>query len=278
MEYKREKISKLIFDRLVSQKDELTKQFEDSSSAIGYFYIDDLLPEEIVRNIFNVFPNISDVTAKSDIREKKFVAYQMSNHHPLLEEVIYAFQAKEVVQLIGEICNLNKVYPDEYLYAGGLSIMNKGSFLNPHLDNSHDKDRNRWRVLNLLYYVTPDWSIENGGNLELWPNGLKEEQITIESSYNRLVVMTTHQNSWHSVSKVEAESERCCVSNYYFSDAPVLSSDTFHVTSFRGRPGEFFKDKILRLDSGLREILRSFFKKGIRENPHQYKKETRSKE
>ena len=50
---------------------------------------------------------------------------------------------------------------DETLYAGGISLMKNKDFLNPHLDNSHDKDKKKYRRLNLLYYVTPDWKYEN---------------------------------------------------------------------------------------------------------------------
>jgi hypothetical protein len=84
--------------------------------------------------------------------------------------------------------------------------------------------------------------------------------------------MTTHQKSWHSVSKVLKEDIRCCVSNYYFSKQPLLESDTFHVTTFRGRSSEKVKDLILRADNTLRSKIRKLFKKGVRENPHQYKK------
>lgn len=140
----------------------------------------------------------------------------MNKYSPFLEEVIYAFQDERVVQLISEICGIQQLLPDENLYAGGLSLMAKNNYLNPHLDNSHDKDRNRWRVLNVLYYVTPNWTLENGGNLEVWPNGIKQNPITIESKCNRLVIMATHQQSWHSVSKVLIDDVRCCVSNYYF--------------------------------------------------------------
>ncbi len=35
--------------------------------------------------------------------------------------------------------------------------MSKGVYLRPRLDNSHDKNRKRYRVVNLLYYVTPEW-------------------------------------------------------------------------------------------------------------------------
>lgn len=115
--------------------------------------------------------------------------------------------------LIARITGLEALEPDEQLYAGGISMMVKGHFLNPHVDNSHDKARERYRVLNLLYYVSPGWKRENGGNLELWPDGPKGEQITVESRFNRLAVMITNKNSWHSVSEIRVSEARCCVSN-----------------------------------------------------------------
>ncbi|WP_299624387.1 2OG-Fe(II) oxygenase [uncultured Tenacibaculum sp.] len=272
MEYKKETIATIIFNQLNAEKTSLKKQFQASKDKIGFFYIDNLLPENLAKDIHRVFPSKDQSVKRKDLREFKFVAFQMNKYDSLLEEVIYAFQDPRIINIISEICTLDNLYADPHLYAGGLSLMDKGGYLNPHLDNSHDKDRNNWRVLNLLYYVTPDWKVENGGNLELWPNSLKNDPIVIESKFNRLVVMATHQNSWHSVSKVLVDKPRCCVSNYYFSDTPVLTSDTFHVTSFRGRPGEKIKDLLLRIDNSARNFARTLFKKGIRENPHQYKK------
>jgi Rps23 Pro-64 3,4-dihydroxylase Tpa1-like proline 4-hydroxylase len=196
----------------------------------------------------------------------------MNTYDALLEEVIYAFQDKKVIEIIAEICSLKQVFGDEFLYAGGLSLMKKDNFLNPHLDNSHDADRERWRVLNLLYYVTPNWKVEHGGNLELWPDGPKKDPVVIESKFNRLVVMATHQSSWHSVNKVLVDKSRCCISNYYFSNNPLKSIDKFHVTKYRGRPEETFKNLVLDIDANLRMLLRKFFKKGILKNPHIYKK------
>ena len=268
----RTELAYLICNQLTKNRDTLKSQFLKSKDAIGYFFIDDLLPEALALEIHNKFPSTAMAVRKKNLREFKFTAYQMDNYDALLEEVIYAFQDDKVIQLISDICSLEEVYGDENLYAGGLSLMEKDNYLNPHLDNSHDKDRNRWRVLNLLYYVTPNWKLENGGNLEIWPNGLKQAQTTIENKFNRLVVMTTHQKSWHSVSKVLKEDVRCCISNYYFSNQPFLESDRFHVTTFRGRSSEKVKDLFLRIDNGLRSNMRKLFKKGVRENPHQYNK------
>lgn len=265
--------SNLIYDNISLNKIDCKKQFQDSQNEIGFFFIDDLFPEEIALKFHKIFPESIEMIHKKSLREDKFIAAQMNKYNPILEELIYAFQEKKVVNLISEICKIEEAIPDENLYAGGLSMMGLSQFLNPHLDNSHDKDRECWRVLNLLYYVTPDWKEEYGGNLELWPNGLNEKQIIIHSKFNRLAIMVTHNRSLHSVSPVVFDGFRSCVSNYYFSKKPLLSSDKFHVTSFRGRPENKFTDSMLQLDTFLRMSIRKIFKKGIKENPHVYKKQ-----
>lgn len=265
-------IADYLLESLKDKQDLLKKHFEQTSKQIGYFVLDDVLPQNLVSEIYDNFPKIEETTLKKSIKEYKYVAAQMDKYHPLLEETIYAFQDERVVQLIAKICNYQEIQADENLYAGGISMMGKENYLNPHLDNSHDKDRNLWRVLNLLYYATPDWHLENGGNLELWPDGVKGTPITIASKYNRLVVMATHKKSWHSVNKVETDVVRCCVSNYYFSKTPAGEKDSFHVTTFRGRPGQYLRNYILKVDSTVRMGVRKLFKKGIRENPHVYKK------
>jgi len=268
----REEIASLIYESLLNEKHNLKELFLETKDKIGFFYIDNLLPEDLVAEIHANFPKLEETVQRKNSRESKYVAYQMNRFNPLLEEIIYAFQDQRIVDLISEICATKNIVADEFLYAGGLSLMNKNSFLNPHLDNSHDKDRNLWRVFNLLFYVTPNWKLDNGGNLELWQDGISNKQITIKSEFNRLVVMATHKNSWHSVSKVVADETRCCVSNYYFSKYPLLENEEFHITTFRGNPSEKIKDKFLQVDNLLRSTARKLFKKGVRENPHQYKK------
>ncbi len=270
---KRNALADLIYEAILSQKEAVSKQFNDSKAGIGYFFIDDLLPAGIALQINEAFPKPQEMVLKKSIREDKYVAAQMNLYAPILEEIIFAFQEPKIVALVGEICGIEEAFADENLYAGGLSMMGNKQFLNPHLDNSHDKDRERWRVLNLLYYVTPDWEESYGGNLELWPNGLQQPQITIHSKFNRLAVMATHNNSLHSVSPVTHDGFRRCVSNYYFSKKPLLPTDSFHVTSFRGRPENKFTDAVLQLDTWCRMMVRKFFKKGLKENPHVYKKE-----
>lgn len=270
----REEISELIYNSISQKKEQLIEAYNSSKSNIGYFFIDDLLPKTLAEKCFQVFPDPSEMRCLKSMREYKYISAQMDKHDSLLEEVLYAFQDDKIVKLIGEICNIKSLYADESLYAGGLSLMAKDNYLHPHLDNSHDAQRERWRVLNLLYYVTPNWETQNGGHLEIWPKGPKKEPVVIESKFNRLAVMATHDASWHSVNKVNVDLSRRCISNYYFSDHALNEKDKFHVTKFRGRPNDTFTNIVLDLDAGLRTMIRKIFKKGIRKNPHVYKKKS----
>jgi Rps23 Pro-64 3,4-dihydroxylase Tpa1-like proline 4-hydroxylase len=228
------------------------------------------LPDEWALAIRNSFPQPETMTLKKSLRERKFIAAQLNQYDPLLEEAVYAFQTPQVVRALETITGLQELEVDELLYAGGVSLMAPGHFLNPHIDNSHDKFRRRYRILNLLYYVSPGWELAHGSNLELWPHGVKAKPVTLVSRFNRLVVMVTHRCSWHSVSPNRSKENRCCVSNYYFSKRPLGDADYFHVTSFRGRPEQPLRDLLLRGDAVARLALRRLFPLGIAPTHHYY--------
>lgn len=271
MELTRTYLADLILDKLIANKDELKKEF-NQFGRINSCIIDNLLPEQVAKGIYEVYPSPEEMALHRSLRENKRIAAQMDLYNPILEEVVYAFQDERIVRVVEEITGLKEMIPDKHLYAGGISLMATGNFLNPHLDNSHDNDRENYRVLNLLYYVTPDWEINNGGNLELWDDGLGKPQRVIHSKFNRLVLMITNKTSIHSVSKVTALGKRCCVSNYYFSAKPAEASEYFHVTSFYGRPEEPVKNILLRADAFLRQTIRKITGKRIIETKHIYKK------
>jgi len=265
----------MLVERLRPMTSRLAMSYRGGGS-INTFVVDDVFPEDVARSLAERFPKASELMRRSSIRESKYVSSQMDRHDPLLEEAVFAFQDRRLVALLSEITRIEDLAADPHLYASGLSLMRQGDFLNPHLDNSHDKDRTQYRVLNLLYYLTPDWSEDSGGNLELWDEGPSGVQRTIVSGFNRLVCMATHRGSWHSVSSVRVARDRTCVSNYYFSGRPLGSrGEYFHVTSFRGRPGQRLRGLMLRIDGLARSALRLIFRKGVVAPKHVYKRPSR---
>jgi Rps23 Pro-64 3,4-dihydroxylase Tpa1-like proline 4-hydroxylase len=242
-----------------------------ASTPIRHFVVDDLIPEPLAARIGLAFPSHQEMTLKKSLREDKYVSAQMNAHDPLLEEALYAFQEAQVIDEIREITSKPDLEPDPRLYAGGISSMGHQQFLNPHIDNSHDQSRTRWRALNLLWYSTEGWQESWGGNLELWPEGPTARPLTIVSRFNRLVVMETHQRSWHSVSPVRVDQPRRCISNYYFSTVRPTLSNAYHVTSFRGRPEQRARDLVLRADNTIRWVVRTTTGELIFKNRHVYK-------
>lgn len=267
----RSDIAGLIVERLSAACEDARRQFR-LPDRLHSFAVDNLLPAEIARRIHQAFPAPDRLVLKKTLGQLKYVGYQLDRYDPLIEETIYAFQDERVLQAVSHITGMDGLLPDEHLYAGGISTMARGHHLNPHLDNSHDMQRRNYRVLNLLYYVTPDWRDEYGGHLELWDQGPGRPQRTLHSRFNRLVVMRTDERSWHSVSEVLHDGQRCCVSNYYFSAKPAGQDASYHVTSFRGWPHQRAADLLMRIDGVIRLAIRKIGGNWLFRNPHVYRK------
>ncbi|MEO1729840.1 MAG: 2OG-Fe(II) oxygenase [Pseudomonadota bacterium] len=267
----RQQIADLIVARIAPEVDRLAETFHQPGK-VSSCVIDNLLPAELTEKISGKFPESDRMILKRSIKENKHIAAQMDEYDPLLEEVVYAFQDSRVVDLIGIITGIDTLEPDVDLYAGGISSMQKGAYLRPHLDNSHDKERARYRVLNLLFYVTPGWGEEDGGNLQLWDDGPKGQPRTIPSAFNSLAIMLTNRGSWHSVSEVTRDARRCCVSNYYFSPNSPDEIDYFHATSFRSEYGRGMADKVMQADNALRTAILNSVGGKVWRNPHVYER------
>jgi Rps23 Pro-64 3,4-dihydroxylase Tpa1-like proline 4-hydroxylase len=255
----REKLADLILERLDRDRADLKADFArlDRGVTARFAVIDDLLPIEWAIRIAAAFPESGEMRLLDSFRERKFTSKSLDRFDPLIADITFAFQDKRVIDAVAEITGIRDAVGDPHLYAGGLSAMERRHFLNPHIDNSHDGDGQNYRVLNLLYYVTPDWQPENGGNLELWDERVTKP-VEIASLFNRLVLMATGDKTWHSVNEVRVDTPRRCVSNYYFSPHSPNARETSHVTYFMARPEQKIWRVLTRLDSDLRTALRKF--------------------
>ena len=268
----REELAKLIVERLERDAKAIAADFaSDKGIQTRFCTIDDLLPEDIALRFHEVFPPSSEMRLLDSFREKKFTSKSMDKFDPLISDITFAFQDERVVRKVAKLTSIKDAVGDPHLYAGGISAMEYRHFLNPHIDNSHDGEQKNYRVLNLLYYITPDWKPENGGNLELWDEDVTEP-VEIPSLFNRLVLMSTNDKSWHSVNEVKAAGTRRCISNYYFSPHSPNGYETTHVTYFMARPEQKLRRLVTKVDSDVRTMLRKvkkdgFAKKDVFEGP-----------
>ena len=259
----REQLVNLIVERLDRKKAAITADFHaDKGIRTKFTAIDDLLPADIARQLSGAFPDVSQMRLLDSFRERKYTSKSLDKFDPLIGDITFALQDKRVLDIVAEITHIKDAVSDPQLYAGGISAMTEGHFLNPHLDNSHDGDQKNYRVLNLLYYISPEWKAEYGGNLELWDEEVKEP-VEIPSLFNRLVLMSTNDKSWHSVNEVRVDRPRYCISNYYFSPHSPNGYETTHVTYFMARPEQKLRRVMTKLDSDLRTAVRKIKKDGL---------------
>jgi len=252
--------------QLATNRDRLRAAWE-SSAPVRHFTLDDLLPAGEALEIFRRMPGTDRLTKKKSLRESKWVGVDLERYDPIVGACLLAFQDPRVLKEIAAITGIDGMRGDPSLYASGVSLMEQHDFLNPHLDNSHDGDQREYRVLNLLYYVSPEWTLENGGNLELWTSKLDTPNVVL-SKFNRMVVMETSAASWHSVQPVRADARRYCISNYYFAPHPARGAEYRNVTSFRGRPEQPLRRLLLWCDSFTLNLAGRLFPALLRRNPH----------
>ena len=246
-------LAEIIAARIRGSAVELREQWlHPQGTSTRHFLVDDLLPSQMAERICNAFPQGEAIWFPYEtFRERKKTFAKLSAVDPLIGDITDAFHEGNVLGSIREVTGIEGMEADPELYAGGISMMGKGDFLNPHIDNSHDGPRRRYRRLNLLYYISRDWQLDYGGNLELWDEKVVEPR-PICAKFNRLVVMETNRCSWHSVSPVRVDQNRCCISNYYFSLESPEPRNYYHVTSFTGRPDQ----RLVRIWSGLDNFVR----------------------
>jgi Rps23 Pro-64 3,4-dihydroxylase Tpa1-like proline 4-hydroxylase len=259
-----QELARMIVERLEREADALARRFASPSGGLltRHLAVDNLLPEDIAREFYPCFPPSAQMRRLSSFRERKYTFKQLDQVPARLRDITFAIQTPLVVAAVERITGMAQQVPDPRLYAGGITLMARDDYLNPHIDNSHDGERRLYRTLNLLYYVTPGWKPEYGGSLELWDDGVRRA-VAIPSLFNRLVVMETNRHSWHSVNPVVHDGQRCCVSNYYFSPRSPEGPDYFHVTSFSARPEQPIRRWVAAVDNFARMGIRQIFSKGI---------------
>ena len=252
-----------ILTRLKEERSNLSEKWGsfDEASGTRFLVIDDLLTESVVSQIYEDFNELDKFWKYRDtFRERKKTFAELSKASQLIKDITFALQAQSVLDFFSELTEIEELEGDPLLYAGGVSMMEKGDFLNPHIDNSHNIDRKLYRKFNALFYVTPNWQESFGGNLELWDRSVTRT-TEIASLCNRLVIMETNKESWHSVNEVNVDKRRCCVSNYYFSKGCLpYSKDYYHVTSFQGRPNQKVRRVVSGLDNFARQTVATLFK------------------
>jgi Rps23 Pro-64 3,4-dihydroxylase Tpa1-like proline 4-hydroxylase len=103
----------------------------------------------------------------------------------------------EMLLFLEQLSGIDGLIPDPYFGGGGLHQIEPGGFLKIHADfNVHPK-LHLDRRLNMLTYLNKGWREEWGGHLELWDADMNACRVKIAPLFNRTVVFSTTDTSFH---------------------------------------------------------------------------------
>jgi Rps23 Pro-64 3,4-dihydroxylase Tpa1-like proline 4-hydroxylase len=129
---------------------------------------------------------------------------------------------------------------DFSLEGGGLHESHDGGFLNIHADYLAHPHQTHWRRrANVLIYLNKDWQDDWGGHLELWSRDMKEQKAKIAPLFNRCVVFSTDETSFHGhpePMKLPQGRSRRSVALYYFTEQEAYAK--VRSTHYRPRPSD----------------------------------------
>jgi len=137
-----ETIADLLLARLFPERENIETQWRNPvGTKTRHFVVDDLLPRGDCDAIFQAFPRDAEgFFSRDSFREKKRTSADLGAYPTILNDITYAFQDPRIVEIVGSLTGIDHLEPDPKLYAGGLSMMFEGDFLNPLVDNSHDAE------------------------------------------------------------------------------------------------------------------------------------------
>jgi hypothetical protein len=257
MDQTTEQIGLAVSERLQKQREVLAGAWA-SSGPVRHVVLDDLLPTDVAEGLAEHFPGPDQLAARRSLGVRKNAGGTLDRCHPLLRATLHAFHEPAVVALLGSITGLPRLEVDPRMSATGVSIMKLHDFHRPHLDSCLGDDPQLFRALNVFLYVTPGWEAGDGGALELWDRGVTAPRAVLPL-FNRLVLMETHKDSWHSVGEVTGHRHRRCLATALFTRGPLPGTDFPPLATFTGRPGEPVVRLLLGVHGGMRNLAGQLF-------------------
>lgn len=204
-----------------------------------HIVIDGLFDDAVLDRVVADFPRPDETRWMSfdSATEKKLGYY---HEHSTISDVVRAFldamNGFEMLMFLEQLTGIDGLIPDPYFGGGGLHQIEPGGFLKIHADfNVHPKLRLDRRA-NMLVYLNRDWREEWGGHLELWNTSMTECRQRIAPLFNRTVVFSTTDTSYHGHPHplvAPAGVTRKSVSLYYYTNGrPEEERSDAHDTIF----------------------------------------------
>lgn len=209
-----------------------------------HIVIDDFLPEFVLESILEEFPKANEIDWQKFDRpaEKKLASKHESQMGEATRSLLYQLNSATFIEFLEQLTGIEGIIPDPHFVGGGLHQIERGGFLKVHVDFNRHSRLKLDRRLNLLLYLNKDWKEEYGGHLDLWDRDMTQCVKKILPIFNRMVVFSTTDFSYHGhpepLTCPEGRTRRSLALYYYTNGRPAEEVSDGHSTLFKARSAD----------------------------------------
>lgn len=215
-----------------------------SADPFPHIVIDGLFDDAELEAVVAEFPKPEETRwMKFDSATEKKLGYyhEHSRISDRIRRFLDAMNGFEMLLFLEQMTGIEGLIPDPYFGGGGLHQIEPGGFLKIHADfNVHPKLKLDRRA-NMLVYLNRGWREEWGGHLELWNASMTECRKRILPSFNRTVVFSTTDTSYHGhphpLTSPAGVTRKSVSLYYYTAGRPEEERSAPHDTIFREPTG-----------------------------------------
>ena len=216
----------------------LVAQYRDAQ-PFPHIVLDGLFDDAALEPVLREFPSPDAMKWNrfDNPLEKKLGYYHETSTVPkTIRDFLNEMNSFEMLLWLEALTGIDGLIPDPYFGGGGLHQIEPGGFLKVHADfNVHPKLKLD-RRLNMLIYLNKDWRDEYGGHLELWDPAGKSCVRRILPLFNRTVVFSTADTSYHGhphpLTSPAGVTRKSVSLYYYTAGRPAAERSAPHDTVF----------------------------------------------
>ena len=213
-----------------------------AAQPFPHVVLNDLLHPELAKQLEIDVPGPGEAgwTHYKHFNERKQGKSQRDDLPASILRTVDELNSEPFRKLLSRLTGIEGLMPDlDFSAGGGLSMCQRGGFLNIHTDFTVHPRHPQWRRrVNLIFYLNHDWDDAWGGHTELWDDEMRNCVRRIPPHGNSALVFSTDPPSFHGHPDPMQCPEgvaRKTLALYYFAveDAPISVS-----TEYKPRPSD----------------------------------------
>lgn len=212
-----------------------------------HFVVDGAFPRDVLDAVLGEI-SASEVDPEKNLYGsfRKHRTSDINKMGPATRRLIEELSSAPFLTFLEQVTGIDALLPDAHLEGGGVHQIGAGGFLKVHTDFNWHKRLKVHRRLNLLLYLNEGWQDAWQGQLELWNKDVSECRARISPIFNRMVVFSTTDDSYHGHPdplSCPDDVTRNSIALYYYTSEPSgeVRFEKSDMTNYRERPAEQFE-------------------------------------